>query len=60
MLALGTDSAAVSGFGLQFDGLLGYLARRLVYLYRLPTLSQQLAVGVNWLAQPLLEWLSDE
>lgn len=60
MLVLGTNSAVVSGFGLQFDGLLGYLARRLVYLYRLPTLSQQLAVGVNWLAQPLLEWFSDD
>lgn len=58
MLALGTDNAVVSGFGLEFDGLLGYLTRRLVYLYRLPSLSQQLAVGVNWLAQPLLELLS--
>ena len=58
MMALGTDNAAVSGLGLQFDGLLGYLTRRLVYLYRLPTLSHQLTVGVNWLSQPLLEWLS--
>ena len=60
MMALGIDSAAVSGLGLQFDGLLAYLMRRLVYLYRLPTLSHQLTVGVNWLSQPFWEWLSGE
>ncbi|MDY7013482.1 MAG: FAD-dependent oxidoreductase, partial [Cyanobacteriota bacterium] len=58
MMTLGTDRATVSGLGLKLDGPLGYLTRRLVYLYRLPTLKHQLAVGFNWMAQPLIELLS--
>ncbi|MEO0355869.1 MAG: NAD(P)/FAD-dependent oxidoreductase [Cyanobacteria bacterium P01_A01_bin.3] len=53
MLSLGTDSASLSGLGLSFDGPLGYLARRMVYLLRLPTTNHQLKVGWNWITKPL-------
>ncbi|MGK7912584.1 MAG: NAD(P)/FAD-dependent oxidoreductase [Synechococcus sp.] len=53
MLSLGTDSASLSGLGLAFDGPLGYLARRMVYLMRLPTIDHQLKVGWNWITKPL-------
>jgi NADH dehydrogenase len=53
MLVLGTNNATLSGLGVSLDGSLGYLARRLIYLYRLPTLRHQLAVGLNWLTAPL-------
>ncbi len=58
MMALGVDSASLSGLGLQLDGPLAYIARRLIYLYRLPTLKHQLTVGLNWITQPLVELLS--
>ncbi len=58
MMALGNDNAVLSGLGIQLDGPLAYLARRLVYLYRLPTLDHQLKVGFNWLTQPLVKLLS--
>jgi NADH dehydrogenase len=59
MMALGSDNATLCGLGIKLDGTLAYLARRLVYLYRLPTVGHQLAVGFNWMAQPFLEWLSE-
>jgi demethylphylloquinone reductase len=58
MMALGNDNAVLSGLGIQLDGPFAYLARRLVYLYRLPTLEHQLKVGFNWLTQPLVKLLS--
>jgi demethylphylloquinone reductase len=58
MMTLGTDNAVLSGLGIQLDGPLAYLTRRLVYLYRLPTLEHQLKVGFNWLTQPLVKLLS--
>ncbi|MDY6782530.1 MAG: NAD(P)/FAD-dependent oxidoreductase [Cyanobacteriota bacterium] len=58
MMTLGTDRGTVSGLGVKLDGILGHLTRRLVYLYRLPTPKHQLAVGFNWMAQPLIELLS--
>jgi demethylphylloquinone reductase len=58
MMVLGNDNAVLSGMGIQFDGPFAYLARRLVYLYRLPTLDHQLKVGFNWLTQPLVKLLS--
>ena len=58
MMTLGTDNATLTGLGLQLDGTLGYLLRRLIYLYRMPTLDHQLKVGFNWIAQPLLDLLS--
>jgi demethylphylloquinone reductase len=57
MMALGNDNAVLSGLGIQLDGPLAYVARRLVYLYRLPTLEHQLNVGFNWLTQPLVKAL---
>jgi demethylphylloquinone reductase len=58
MMTLGNNNAVLSGLGVQLDGPLAYLARRLVYLYRLPTLEHQLTVGFNWLTQPLVKLLS--
>lgn len=53
MMALGVDKATMSGLGMKLDGTLAYLARRLIYLYRLPTWQHQLTVGLNWMTQPL-------
>ncbi len=58
MMTLGTDNATINGLGLKLDGSMAYIARRLIYLYRLPTLKHQLTVGLNWITQPLVELLS--
>lgn len=58
MMTLGTDNATINGLGLKLDGSMAYVARRLIYLYRLPTLKHQLTVGFNWITQPLVELLS--
>lgn len=58
MMALGIDQATMTGLGISLDGSLAYIARRLAYLYRMPTLDHQLRVGLNWLAQPLLTALA--
>lgn len=58
MMTLGIDNATINGLGLSLDGSLAYVARRLIYLYRLPTLKHQLTVGLNWITQPLVELLS--
>ncbi|MDB9534573.1 NAD(P)/FAD-dependent oxidoreductase [Dolichospermum planctonicum CS-1226] len=55
MMALGIDNATLTGLGLQLDGSFAYLARRLAYLYRLPTLNHQLKVGFNWLFSPIIQ-----
>jgi demethylphylloquinone reductase len=60
MLTLGTDAAALSGLGLTLDGPFAYLARRLVYLYRMPTLEHQMKVGFNWVMKPFLEALGSK
>lgn len=54
MMTLGTDNATLTGLGLNLEGSFAYVARRLAYLYRMPTLNQQIKVGLNWMAQPLL------
>ena len=59
MMALGTDNASISGLGLKLEGPFAYIARRLIYLYRLPTLKHQLTVGASWITQPLIELLSN-
>ncbi|MBD1924169.1 NAD(P)/FAD-dependent oxidoreductase [Microcoleus sp. FACHB-831] len=61
MMTLGTDNATLTGLGmgLKLDGQMAYLARRLAYLYRMPTLNHQLKVGFNWIAKPLLDLLSN-
>ena len=58
MMTLGTDNATINGLGLKLDGPFAYVARRLIYLYRLPTLKHQLTVGINWITQPIVELLS--
>ena len=58
MMTLGTDNATINGLGLKLDGPMAYVARRLIYLYRLPTLKHQLTVGFNWITQPIVELLS--
>lgn len=59
IMALGVDSATISGMGLKLDGPFAYLARRLIYLYRLPTFKHQLTVGLNWITQPIAQLLGD-
>ena len=58
MMTLGMDNATINGLGLKLDGPMAYVARRLIYLYRLPTLKHQLTVGFNWITQPIVELLS--
>ncbi|MBD2296751.1 NAD(P)/FAD-dependent oxidoreductase [Anabaena sphaerica FACHB-251] len=58
MMALGIDNATLTGLGIKLDGSLAYIARRLAYLYRLPTLDHQLKVGFNWLVSPIIKTLS--
>jgi demethylphylloquinone reductase len=60
MLTLGVNAAALSGLGLTLDGPFAYLARRLVYLYRMPTLEHQMKVGFNWVMKPFLEMLGSK
>jgi NADH dehydrogenase len=55
MLTLGIDNATINGLGIKLNGTPAAIARRLIYLYRLPTWQHQLTVGFNWLTQPLLE-----
>lgn len=57
MMTLGIDNATLSGLGLKLEGIPAHLLRRLIYLYRLPTRKHKLNVGLNWLAQPLLDLL---
>ena len=59
MMTLGADNASISGMGLKLEGPFAYIARRLIYLYRLPTLKHQLTVGASWITQPLVELLSN-
>lgn len=58
-MTLGIDNATFTGLGIKLDGPFAHLARRLAYLYRMPTLNHKLKVGFNWMAQPLLDWLSE-
>jgi NADH dehydrogenase len=58
MMTLGIDNATLTGLGVKLDGSLAAVARRLAYLYRMPTLDHQLKVGFNWLARPLIEILA--
>ena len=57
MMTLGIDSATLTGLGIKLEGPLAAIARRLAYLYRLPTLDHQIKVGINWITRPLVEGL---
>lgn len=59
MLTLGINNATLNGLGMELDGPLAYLTRRLIYLYRLPTFKHQLNVGLSWMIRPLVEGLLD-
>ena len=58
MMTLGSDTATLSGLGITLDGPMAHVARRLAYLYRMPTLDHQIKVGLNWVAKPLRDLLS--
>ncbi|NJN63200.1 MAG: NAD(P)/FAD-dependent oxidoreductase [Coleofasciculaceae cyanobacterium RL_1_1] len=58
MMTLGHDNATLSGLGISINGEVAHFARRLVYLYRLPTLKHQLNVGLNWIAKPIQDLLA--
>ena len=57
MMTLGIDNATLAGVGIQLDGQLAHIARRLAYLYRMPTLDHKLKVGFNWITKPIQELL---
>jgi len=58
MMTLGVENATLTGLGLRLEGPLAYVARRLTYLYRMPTLNHQIRVGLNWIQQPIRDLLS--
>ncbi len=58
MMTLGTHNATLTGLGFKLDGPLAALARRMAYLYRMPTLEHQLRVGLSWMTQPLVSALN--
>jgi NADH dehydrogenase len=58
MMTLGTDNATLAGLGLKLEGPAAHIARRLIYLYRMPTLDHQIKVGLNWIAQPIRQFLA--
>lgn len=58
MMTLGVDNATLTGLGIRLDGPLAHVARRLTYLYRMPTVNHQIRVGLNWIQQPIRDLLS--
>jgi demethylphylloquinone reductase len=58
MMTLGTNNATLTGLGIQLNGPFAHIARRLAYLYRMPTLEHQLKVGFSWITRPLVAALS--
>jgi demethylphylloquinone reductase len=57
MLSLGSNNATLAGMGLKLEGMPAHVARRLIYLMRMPTLEHQMKVGFSWLTQPLVNLL---
>lgn len=55
MMTLGTEKATLAGLGLELDGPFAHIARRMIYLMRLPTLEHQLKVGMHWITRPVLD-----
>jgi NADH dehydrogenase len=58
MMTLGTSNATLAGLGVKLEGPAAYIARRLLYLYRMPTLDHQIKVGLNWIVQPIRDLLA--
>ncbi len=59
MMTLGLDNATLTSLGIKLDGQVAHLVRRLVYLYRQPTLEHQIKVAFNWMVSPIQEMLSN-
>ncbi len=57
MMTLGIDNATMAGLGIKLDGQLAHIARRLAYLYRMPTFDHQVKVGFNWISKPIQDLL---
>lgn len=57
MITLGTDNATLSGLGLHLNGVPAHVARRMIYLLRMPTLEHQVKVGISWMTKPLVKFL---
>ena len=57
MMTLGSDDATLAGLGVQLNGATAHLARRMIYLMRMPTFDHQVKVGMSWLTRPLVDWL---
>ncbi|MCS7079495.1 MAG: FAD-dependent oxidoreductase [Chloracidobacterium sp.] len=55
MMTLGRGTAAANILGVAFNGLAGYLTRRLVYLMAMPDPWHATKVGLSWLGQLLEE-----
>jgi NADH dehydrogenase len=60
MMTLGTDNATLTSLGVKLDGQWAYLARRLLYLYRLPTFDHQVRVAFNWMTRPFQEMMTGQ
>ncbi|MGF1535035.1 MAG: NAD(P)/FAD-dependent oxidoreductase [Elainellaceae cyanobacterium] len=58
MMSLGVDNATLTGLGITLDGPMAHVARRLAYLYRMPTLDHQVKVGLNWVTRPIRDLLA--
>lgn len=57
MMTLGSDDATLAGLGLQLNGVSAHLARRIIYLMRMPTFAHQVKVGLNWITKPATDFL---
>ncbi|ERN00956.1 alternative NAD(P)H-ubiquinone oxidoreductase C1, chloroplastic/mitochondrial isoform X1 [Amborella trichopoda] len=58
MITLGKYDAAVSPSfleGLTLEGLVGHTARKLAYLYRLPTDEHRIKVGISWFTKSAID-----
>jgi NADH dehydrogenase len=60
MMTLGDDNATLTSLGVKLDGQMAYLARRLLYLSRLPTFDHQVRVAFNWITRPLQEMMTGQ
>ncbi len=58
MMTLGENNATLTGMGIQLDGTIAHIARRLAYLNRMPTLRHQIRVGLNWVTKPIADALA--
>jgi NADH:ubiquinone reductase (non-electrogenic) len=58
MMTLGEENATLTGLGIKLDGQFADVARKLIYLYRMPTLEHQVKVAFNWMSRPLQDLLA--